>query len=285
MIPLLYKNVFTEVASTLGAAGERLEELKKHYAKLIKEINGHLYYHLPSYYSALSALPGGKKNIDQWHQMIGGKIEDNEFNYQTFTPNRWETLKTIVNLLKQLIFSAYFLKQFEYRAESFKAKISQQINNSNTPEKTISLIQHLANNAFGFGFTAINDLLLMIYLGIFNKRADKLNIPESERGEFLKVEGNDVDSTGPLIELIKIKNSLPKNIEGSFDSMNEFFEWIDDAEVVQMLKTYLSKYGHRSFEELKFESTPLSEDPNQLIQLIQTAPDEFKVSKAKRKKS
>ena len=79
-----------------------------------------------------------------------------------------------------------------------RLKLTKQINDSNTPEKTISLIQHLANNAFGFGFTAINDLLLMIYLGIFNKRADKLNIPESERGEFLKVEGNDVDSTGSI---------------------------------------------------------------------------------------
>ena len=56
--------------------------------------------------------------------MIGGKIEDNEFNYQTFTPSRWETLKTIVNLLKQLIFSGYFLKQFERSAESFKTKIN-----------------------------------------------------------------------------------------------------------------------------------------------------------------
>src|SRR5690606_23844344 len=99
-VKIAYENVFRESAQIMGAHGRKLEALSGHYSKLISCVDNHLYYNLEHYYAAIRALPGGEKNIENWHKMIGGKITGADIPYHATELTKFETFTTILSLAK-----------------------------------------------------------------------------------------------------------------------------------------------------------------------------------------
>ena len=287
-----YENVFRESAVILGAHGKRLDILNRHYKDLISAVDDHLYYNLEHYYAVLRALPGGEKNIRNWHQMIGGKVNGVDIPHHDTELSKFETLVTLKTLLK-LIFNRKkvfgpLLSNFEKNHESIEADI-KALKNS---KETIIYLTNMMNRPLGFGLTIVNDIFVMMGLGILSKSLKKKGLPDEQVIDLLKTtEG--VDSVKPLDHFNHVVAGLSDKFltafseselqigfhpyEGVFGKLKqEGFE----AEI-QALEEFLIKYGDRSFEELKLESLPMKNNPilvNQLLQWAKKNPSIIKPS-------
>lgn len=272
-----YENVFTESAVALGASESRLKELKIHYAQLIAEIDNHLYYDLEHYYAILRALPGGEKNIDHWHRMIGGKLDFAYIPSHGTPLTKFETFKSICAILKYIIFHrsifGRLLKHFSLKRDD----VSNKIDSLKTGKDAMNYLSTLMETKFNFGLTVVNDALIMIGLGFLKKKLSHLS--ESDLIELLKTK-EEVTSVKPLhaIEVLskyisdaslqRLSAYNPDNWSCPYE--NFFQDEIKHGEekTVIAIKNFLDKFGDRSFEELKLESLTFKQDPHLLAQTI-----------------
>ena len=118
-----YENVFLESAIILGSSKKRLEKLEPHMRQLIACVDGHLYYNLEHYYAVLRSLPGGEKNIENWHRMIGGKIKGISIPFHSTSPSRTESIRSAFSLIVMALRKDKIFKRFL----SDLQKISEEI--------------------------------------------------------------------------------------------------------------------------------------------------------------
>ncbi len=279
IIPILYKNVFTSAAKYLGATKKKLKLLIPHYSNLVKFINGHLYYHLSDYYSALSALSGGEKNIESWHRMIGGKLDNVFIKFDNLSPGKFESISSLGKLIKYIFFGMFTYNSFYKNANKKRLEISYEIKRVSTLKDSIHLLGKILNSDFGFGLTVVNDYLVMTFLKIFEFRLNKAGFSKNEIAKYLRT-NLALDSIRPLVELDKMIYHL-KDFDDfmqdfelvvnsdNFITYNELYSHLSHYEEnVNLLKTYLLKYGDRAFEELKFESLCFSDSPFEFYKFI-----------------
>lgn len=289
-----YENVFKESAVIMGAKGKRLETLSYHYARLISSVDDHLYYNLEHYYAVLRALPGGEKNIDNWHKMIGGKIEGSEIPYHETELSKLETIQTLFSLVKIGFGKKKTYADFLRDLDVLKTEIETNIREMKSANETIHYLNNLINRPIGFGLTVVNDVFIMMGLGILTKILKKKNIPEDQVIDLLKTtEG--VDSTKPLehfnmmVQKLSdqfISTFVTEHAEAGFDPFSGVFKRLKSfyPEETAHLEEFLKLYGDRSFEELKLESLPLKNNPSLLKELIVWAKKNPSISSTHEKK-
>jgi rifampicin phosphotransferase len=280
-VQVAYQNVFLESAQIMGASAARLATLRPHYARLISHVDHHLYYNLEHYYAILRALPGGEKNIQNWHQMIGGNIDATSIPYHSTELSKKETLLSVLTIFNLILdrqtISRYFLASLERK----RREIENQLNDTQDWKSSVHLLGDLLERPLGFGLTVVNDFFIMLGLGILSRKLKKQNIPQEKIIDLLKTD-IDVDSLKPLETL----NFLAKNLKP------KFLEKLKEAQLevgidpytrvlkslakefpadVQLVQDFLKTFGDRSFEELKLESLPLSNDPQLFLKLLNWA--------------
>lgn len=288
-----YENVFKESAFILGASGFRLDKLSFHYERLISCVDNHLYYNLEHYYAVLRALPGGEKNIDNWHKMIGGKIEGLVIPKHKTELTTFESLIAIINLFKIAAFKARRIQPFLNDLENKKKIIEERTRTLRDPKEIILYLNKLTHSPLGFGLTIINDVYVMIGLGILARSLRKKNLPEDSVLDLLKTT-NGIDSLKPLEYFNNLVQSLnPEFIEElkkaelqpGFEPYEHFLQDMKRKghnKPAVHLEMFLREYGDRSFEELKLESLPLKNNPELLIQLIQWCRNNQNITNSKK---
>lgn len=274
-----YENVFLEAANILGYSGPRLAMLKFHCAQLISAVDDHLYYHLEHYYAVLRALPGGEKNIENWHKMIGGKVEGIEVPYHETKLSRFDLVTAIIRLMFFAKRKKNIYHKFLNDLDALSASITQEMEGLKTPNQTIHYLCHLMDRPLGFGLTIVNDFFIMIGLGILTSSLKKKGLHEDLIIDLLKT-SHSLDSVKPLHAFNQLVGELSDDFLNELDKITTpaGFSPYEDAfkllavkgwpKEVAVLKDFLNKYGDRSFEELKLESLPLKNDPDLLKKLI-----------------
>lgn len=278
-VKLAYENVFRESAILLGARGNRLDKLNFHYKRLISCVDNHLYYNIEHYYAVLRALPGGEKNITNWHRMIGGDFGNTIIPYHDTKLSSGETFYSIYLLLKTGLQHKKIFSKFVSDLEILQQDIEHEISNAKDPESSVKLLSSLINRPLGFGLTVVNDVFIMIGLGYLSKALKKQNIPEDMVIDLLKT-SHGVDSIKPLVAFEKVIQNLSdvfiqklkagslKNGSRPYDEIFSKLKAEGHTSEVQELQDFLREYGDRSFEELKLESLPLKNNPELLLKLL-----------------
>lgn len=278
-VKVAYRNVYTESAVLFGAKGERLENLKFHYNKLIASVDNHLYYNLEHYYAILRALPGGEKNIDDWHKMIGGHPDNMRVPYHATTLSKKETLSAIINVLKLAFKKDKIFEQFLIDLEVIKNNIESDFPKLKNSQEAIHFMNKQIERPLGFGLTVVNDVFVMVGMGILRKRLKKKGIEEESLIELLKT-SHTLDSLKPLHVLNDIVKTLPAEFLKEFSlcklesGITPYFPVFDHLrkkgweKEVKIIEGFLYEYGDRSFEELKLESLPLKNNPPLLYELM-----------------
>ncbi len=274
VIPRLYESVFIESAEILGASPSRLNELGIYYKKLVQYIHGHLYYHLDSYHQALSALPGGEKNIHNWHRMIGGKLDFLSFRSRIKSRTLFEDIRTFYQLIKVALRNKSYFKVFYERSKKNREAYSQRIEKASELRDVAKTIEDLISAKFNFGLTVVNDILIMMFLSLFEKTSKAQGLDSEEITNFLKT-NSDVESLKPIEGLkdFLAKITDEKKFFDVFSKLVERDEFVtyQEIEVAMMesnlsteftsMQEYLKLYGDRAFEELKFECLTFSQSP------------------------
>jgi len=278
-VQLAYKNVFRESAQILGAGEKRLNQLTFHYKRLISCVDHHLYYNLEHYYAVLRALPGGEKNISNWHKMIGGKLENIEIPYHETRLTNFETFSSGFNFLKLILFRRKIFSNLLAHLDQEKKRIEEKSNQLKTSGEIILYLNELIKKPLGFGLTVVNDIFIMMGLGFLTKVLRKKGIPEEELIDLLKTDEG-VDSLRPLEIFNFLVTDLSHDFLKVFESMDlkvgfspykKIFDELRKLgflEEVKKIEEFLHQYGDRSFEELKLESLPLKNNPKLLLELI-----------------
>ncbi len=278
-VKVAYKNVFIESAIYLGASKRRLELLTPHYEKLISSVDNHLYYNLEHYYAVLRALPGGEKNIENWHKMIGGRLEGVLIPHHSTELTKFEKWMTIISLLKIFLRRKKVYSSLISDLNEFKIKIENDTKKLKDSSEKIQYLNDLVHRPIGFGLTVINDVFIMIGLGILSKILKKKDIPEESIIEILKT-SDGVDSLKPLHAFNELLSELSSDFIYSykkldlnpgvnpFETIHRELKKMGFEKESMLLEKFLHEYGDRSFEELKLESLPLKNNPKLLIDLI-----------------
>lgn len=287
-----YENVFRESAIIMGAQGHRLTTLNYHYQRLISSVDDHLYYNLEHYYAVLRALPGGEKNIENWHQMIGGKISGVDIPYHDTKLTRLETVVTYKALLSLILNRGKIFSPLLSDLEKLKNEIEADVKQLKNSQEIIHYLHQLVNRPLGFGLTIVNDIFVMMGLGALTRSLKKKGIREEEVIDLLKTtEG--VESVKPLEHFNQVVSELSDaflaafaraDLKIGFHPFDQIFHQLNAqgfATEVLKLKAFLDQYGDRSFEELKLESLPMKNNPilvNQLLQWAKKNPSIVKAS-------
>lgn len=281
IIPRLYNVVFLQAFDLLGTSPKRINLMKKHYKKLVEYHGGHLYYNLKSYYAVLYSLPGGEKNVENWHRMIGGNVSSLSFDFREVAPGIFEILKNSYNILKFALFNKRCFKPFYQKGEEFRKEYFSKLDETEELRELTKLFTSLISKDFGFGITVINDLLIMIFLKLFESMAYKKGLNDSDIVSCLRTEA-ELESLKPLealnscLDRMSDKMGFLKSCE-MMVSKNEFIEYKDLEEDLinlnflqetELMIGYLNEYGDRCFEELKFESLSFKESPFEFIKLL-----------------
>lgn len=273
-----YENVFIESALILGAQGERLDLLKSHYAHLISQVDDHLYYDLEHYYAVLRALPGGEKNIENWHKMIGGKMDGVEIPYHQTALSSLETIQSLFKLAEFAWKKNSRYEKFLQDLNELSDEISSDIKNINSSSDIILYLSSLVQRPLGFGLTVANDVFIMIGLSLLTLRMKKKGFAEDSVIDILKTSQN-LDSMKPLEAFEELTLGLSAEFVAAFENepmevgLHAYRDPLHKLEQagwskeVMAIKNFLNVYGDRSFEELKIESLPFKNDP-QLLKLF-----------------
>lgn len=288
-VRLAYENVFRESAILLGARGNRLERLNFHYKRLISSVDNHLYYNIEHYYAVLRALPGGEKNITNWHRMIGGNFENTVIPYHDTKLTSGEAFYSVYLLLKIGFKHKKIFSKFVDELEILQKDIEKEISSATDPLSSIRLLNSLINRPLGFGLTVVNDVFIMIGLGYLSRELKKIGIPEEQVIDLLKT-SHGVDSIKPLIAFEEVIQQLSEAFVSKLKAANlkngsrPYEKVFMDLSIqgyeseVKILQKFLNEYGDRSFEELKLESLPLRNNPELLLKLISWGKTNSRVS-------
>jgi phosphohistidine swiveling domain-containing protein len=274
-----YENVFMEAAGILGYQGERLKMLSQHCSHLISAVDDHLYYNLEPYYAVLRSLPGGEKNIENWHKMIGGKVDGAEVPYHDTAPSKFDLVISAIELIKFSQKKNRIYPEFLRQLDNFSTSIKVDMGNLKSSRDTIEYLGQLLDRPLGFGLTIVNDLYIMIGLGILSSRLKKMGLHEDAVIDLLKT-SHSLDSVKPLEAFDHLTAALSEKFFEAFEKISapsgfspyeEAFQKLTQqgfVSEVKLLKEFLHEYGDRSFEELKLESLPLKNDPELLKNLL-----------------
>lgn len=282
-VKLAYRNVFMESAVLLGATSSKLTKLMPHFEFLIGEAGHHLYYHLEHYYAVLASMPGGEKNIENWHRMIGGKIENAHVDIRSHSAGTWETIVGIGKFLAFTLTLDRIMERFCTSLEAQEIHIQQRFTDAKSAKVSIETLASVIQRPLGFGLTLLNDTLLMGSLRPLAKILSQHQMDESILSEILKTDAH-LESLLPLEHLQRLIAQLPQNFWISWTkAIENVNEWDGYSKVwdklnkeglgreVEALKGFLRDFGERSFEELKLESPTFRQSPiafNHILSLM-----------------
>jgi len=267
-----YENCFREGACVLGISEEKLKMMKPHLANLVNCVDNHLYYNIEHYYATLRALPGGEKNIENWHKMIGGKMEGASIPFHATTSGPWDNIISALRLLKLAISHDRVFGQLLLDLNSLRNGILKNLERNNDPKFLSKYLSELIDRPLGFGLTIINDFYIMLGIGVLSKLLKKKGLREEKIIDLLKTEEG-VDSLKPLEAFNELIKSLSPEFLNALEEANlgpglRPYENFLKTHPHPAFEQFLEEYGDRSFEELKIESLPIRNDPSLFLSLI-----------------
>ncbi|MCC7441904.1 MAG: hypothetical protein IT285_09735 [Bdellovibrionales bacterium] len=266
----MYTRVFEEAARWLGFSGARITELRPHFQSLLQGFEGHLYYHLNSYYSVMAALPGGERNLASWHRMIGGALHG-IVEYERFAPHGLvERLRMTWAMLKLALFPGRYFGGFSRRARRRADALDKNLASVRTAREAARLLVESMKDAEGWGLPAVNDVFVMSGLKAMEDMLARNGHAASEIPRLLRTREG-VESLKPLRELTEIGKRWGADARWGAairdcPSLEELARrGLPDA--ADELRGFLARYGDRAFEELKLECLTFRQDPAGFLRL------------------
>jgi rifampicin phosphotransferase len=282
LIPYFYYTTYAYCAEFLGLKADNLKKVSPHLLGLVRYIEGHLYYNLKNYHTILSMLPGGNSNIDKWHKMIGGKLEGIKIDYTKSRVGPFLYWRTFSQLMHFSFFQGQYISKFEAEGNEKFAHFNQKIEDSKGIESLMKVLSEIVEYPWKMYVYILNDVMIMVFLGILEKSLKKKNISDGDIAGILKT-NDQLDSVGPLIELKSLLEKLQDRdrffevfekavTDNPIISYEELYQILkndsNQKENVTLIMDYLARYGSRCFEELKYESLAFSDSPKVFFEFL-----------------
>ncbi len=275
-IEKMYASVYQQLSELLGVPKATIEENKPMYESMLTHIKGRVYYHLNSWYKAISLVPGYQLNAEFMEKMMGVK-ERFEIDFPTKN-SKWKErrllLRSIFHLLKaqrklpkeRLEFQAFFKSILtKYEAIDFN-KLSDK-------ELLTLYFEYEETLVKKWNAPLVNDFFAMIYFGVLNKLVVKYHLDEAIHNDLL-AGSNDIISRAPADLCISISKKIITDEvwKKAFLETDEVSLWKElkdkKGHIYLEIEMYLKNWGARSVGELKLETITFQQAPERFIKLL-----------------
>ncbi|MDC0255448.1 PEP-utilizing enzyme [Bacteriovoracales bacterium] len=284
-----YYNAFLEMFEYLSFSQGEITRVLPFLKNLVTRVSGHMYYVLDSYYAVLKILPGGEKNIENWHRMIGGRPVKSLLQTQGLQNisqvDTVEKFKIVLSLLKMGLFHGPLFRDFCKKVQFFIDEINKRTKSAKTSIEMSRILPYALKNVRGFGLTVINDFLIMGSIKGLVKILDKYGYGEEHLPALIKTDEG-VESLLPLQHLTELcwhlkeapqvikvfENTLIENKNLNERELYELIEINLKEENLEgswnLINQYLQRFGERSFEELKIECLTFDQSPSLFLEFL-----------------
>lgn len=265
----MYEAVFTDSARLLGASTAQLRELAPHYAKLVEDLDGHLYYNLENYAAAMGALPGGAREFKAWLELIGfsDRLEMRVPKLKSSTA--FAKLRTLGRLIRLSMRQTKETRRFLDRSDRRLAELHQEFQDLKrgqaSPQKIFDRIERELSSPQDLAMGIFNDYFLMSKAGQKNLAAPTNLHLESVRPQ---LELAHLARHFVAADRRKALEDLLRDETLSEDNLIEILGSRFGPHAAQDASDFLIQFGERSFGDLKLENLTLRQDPRSFLLLL-----------------
>ncbi|MHA3979246.1 PEP/pyruvate-binding domain-containing protein [Halovulum sp. GXIMD14794] len=272
-----YDRVYRSFVRLLGMPQAEVARNAAVFANLLARVDGRVYYNLGNWYRALALLPGFRVNRGFMETMMGvdeplpTELTDAIAPQPSTGLARLADMARLTRVGLGLIAQALLLPRTKRR---FMARLDGAIKSAADTE-TANLTRLArdyrtieAELLDRWDAPLVNDFLCMIGFGLSRKMLEKWAGPRGlEFHNDVMIGQGDIVSAEPVQRIARMA-SLAREA-GAVDALAKGREAIADFPALATeVDAYLAAFGDRCTEELKLESTPLSDDPTPLLAAI-----------------
>jgi phosphoenolpyruvate synthase/pyruvate phosphate dikinase len=244
-------------------------------ARLIGLLRGRVYYNLLNWYALLSSLPGFERHRADWDAMLG--ITERA---QAAAPRiRWvNRLSAAARLVQILALGGRQARRFFAafgRIEEVHGRLAEE---AGTAEELADGFEALSTDAGSiWHLTLYNELRAMVFYGVLQRLCRRWLPASGNLHDRLLAGEEGVESVAPLRSLDGlarlVRQRLPyrRLFETETDDRRLWTRLEDDAALGGLRDAFvlhLERYGDRSLEELKLESSTFREEPALVVRLV-----------------
>ena len=279
-----YKGVFKNAAYLVTGSHKLTSRCDEIYENMLGFVNGRVYYKLSNWYTLIKLLPGAKKIIPVWQDMMG--VQDKKLCYTDVEISFLQTIRTYISFIFAFLGTPKRMRKLsqEFNAVNhyFHKTYSENLNNS----ELAALYGQLREKLFDkWGITLLNDTYAFVFTGLIKSAFKKSGAENYEEETIKYISGiSNIESMKPIRELIKISELVSK--EGISDILKDLTNDIDAVNflkgqgiVQEKIRQYIELYGDRSLEELKLESKTFRLSPilliGKILEYTENLPKEF----------
>jgi pyruvate,water dikinase len=279
-----YEVLFRNVLLRIGVSENLIRRNDHVFKNMLGYLGGRVYYNLTNWYQMFRLVPAVEPYLPVWEEMLG--ISDNVDRAQ----QSWS--KSIVQLPRlawvavhiswYFIFLRFYMQRcagsFEQLYQSFRARNVAEMDNHE-----LAGLYHRLNAQVldGWEVTLLNDLFAFVFTAAVRRQLRKIGLDENVFGGLMAGDAELASATPvrSMIEMAEIARRDPKlsqQLDAAMTMSHEDFgrrkieDLFDNAEFACRLQNHLERFGERSPEELKLESTCFRDDPQSLLTLIAT---------------
>ena len=261
----IYKFVYTDLLVHSGVSYKKINENSEIFSEMVDNVYGRLYYRMDNWYRMMAMLPGFNRNSRNLRKMLSLNFKENQ-QLDKFKPSIFLALTYFPRILVKLLLFDKKIKKFRYEVESI-IKDSQKWNFKEltlkqTQDKLRSLMSGVLRKWY---LTVENDTVMMTTYGKLTKSITSQEL--SKLLDFPSVSTKQINSLCSLSRILCeskiIKQSLEKRNKQSFIvALNNY------PEKKKYYEEYLMKFGGRFANELKLETSDITEDFNAFSMMI-----------------
>lgn len=277
-----YYRSFKGTLAENGVPDAVMKKIDHFLQNMLGYFNGHIYYNLVNWYNMIFVLPGIRHYKGYWEQMIGVRETLPEFAQKQLLfekskltwSDRWFKFKLGLRLV-------YYWFNFEKTVESFIDEVTQtckkytslDLENQDMPDLARHYRDLESMLLEKWHVPNINDFYTIMFFGALKSFSEKYFGPDATiHNDLLTGEGN-IISTEPAREAVAIAKFVQ-----SHEPFKILFEHADPLHIYNTIKTeakylelnqkisdYISRFGFRCMNELKFEAADLVQKPENFI--------------------
>lgn len=279
-----YQEVYKHFCRMMGVGKRTIDQHKEIFPRMVVFIGYRMYYDLINWYTLVSFLPGYKFNRKFFEKMLGvqegydhPRASENGFfrKYLIILPR---LLFQTAGILCSFIAMGRLIKTFNKRFDRVFSSIDAIELSDLSPKELESLYFKLHERLVSqWRIPIANDFAVMVSAGIADGLFKKWLNEASVHSYLYSKSHISLISVDPGLQILKIASLIKDDL-----LISQIFEREENASsILNILKKdfaghcvtnslfgYLEKYGSRTPNELKLETTTLSEKPEILIELL-----------------
>lgn len=279
-----FETAFSKTAATYGASGPLLRRLRPLSRNALGLIDGRIYYNILNWYRSFASIPGLGLFRPSWEKAFGLSAEDrpNLAELSDRGDGRaawWERILAYRRLGRNFLLLEKDLARFHRQVATVSQRFATRDLQAATADELFELYEEIMEQLLGeWDVPHTNDIYAFLFSHILGKLLKGWRLDDKNRlFNGLLCGESGMESVAPVRSLV----ALAEHVRHSEPLRQLFAEESDDQQLWRRIANaaafsdfhdralrHLELYGDRTVQELKLETPPLGERPQDFIAML-----------------